>query len=516
MARFTSILFPQDGTPKSVEAAPGCFRDLHLDEIIAAVTAGSPDDHVDRFFYVPLHEVSIVEHRHQVFRDLECDEIRQPILNFVDGMRTMRGRLHQAKHLRHLLQRQGWFIYAVQTFCETVALLRGDLARIELTSPGLRDFTRYVVEFVESDAFQSLVSDTQAVQTELHQVHYTVHIQGLRVHVEKYKDQTDYSDGAAATFKKFVTELSKNYHVSLDDHADIDHVEEQILECVAELYPDAFALLDGFCRRHEHFVEPAIAQFDHEIRFYLNYLAFIDRFTTAGLNFSYPEVTTEPGVLSADETFDLALAIKSSDNAKSSDSAQSLVRNHFHLSGPGRILVVTGPNQGGKTTFARTIGQCAYLASLGCPIPAKRAKFTLPDQIYTHFERQEAPSTLHGKLEDELIRIHDVLSRATATSIIIMNESFSSTTASDALLIGTEILKRIIELRCIAVYVTFLDELASVDQACVSMVGEVAPHDPAQRTFKFTRRPADGLAYASALANKYGLNHDVVRRRITS
>ena len=145
-----------------------------------------------------------------------------------------------------------------------------------------------------------------------------------------------------------------------------------------------------------------------------------------------------------------------------------------------------------------------------------RAKLTLPDQIYTHFERQETLSTLHGKLEDELVRIHDILSRATAASLIIMNESFSSTTVNDALLIGTEILKRIIKLRCIAIYVSFLDELASLDQACVSMVGEVAPDDPSQRTFKFTRRPADGLAYAAALADKYGLSHDILRRRISS
>ena len=507
MARFTSILFPNGGAPKGAEAAPDCFADLHLDEIIAAVTAGHPT-HVDRFFHVPLHDVSTVEYRHQVFRDLECDQTRQAILNFATGMQTMRHRLQHAKQLSNPLQRHGWFIYAVQTFCDTVALLRNELADVELTSPGLRDFDHYVAEYVESDTFRNLVRESAAVQTELRGVRYTVHVQDLRVHVEKYEGQTDYSAAVVATFDRFAAEAGKDYHVSLKDRADMNHVDEQILECVAKLYPDAFALLDGFCRRNAGFVEPTIARFDHEISFYLSYLAFVRRLTTAGLAFDYPEVTTEPGALSADDAFDLALAIKSD------DAGQSLVSNGFRLSGSERIFVVTGPNQGGKTTFARTIGQCAYLASLGCSVPARRARFTLADHIYTHFDRQENLSTLHGKLEDELIRIHDVLSRATATSIIIMNESFSSTTVSDALMIGAEILERIIQLRCIAVYVTFLDELASLGEACVSMVGEVATDSPTQRTFHFTRRPADGLAYAAALADKYGLNYDVLRRRI--
>jgi DNA mismatch repair ATPase MutS len=193
-----------------------------------------------------------------------------------------------------------------------------------------------------------------------------------------------------------------------------------------------------------------------------------------------------------------------------------LVGNAFHLSGPERVLVVTGPNQGGKTTFARTIGQCAYLASLGCPVPAKRAVFTLPDAIYTHFDRQETLSNPHGKLHEELVRIRDILSQATAASLIIMNESFSSTTVSDALQIGTDIIRRIIKRDSTAIYVSFLDELACVDPACVSMVGEVAADDPTRRTFIFTRRPADGLAYAAALATKYGLTYDILRQRITS
>jgi DNA mismatch repair protein MutS len=92
----------------------------------------------------------------------------------------------------------------------------------------------------------------------------------------------------------------------------------------------------------------------------------------------------------------------------------------------------------------------------------------------------------------------------------------SSTTVSDAQLIGTDIIKRIIKQNSTAVYVTFLNELARVDPACVSMVAEVAADDPTRRTFTVTRRPADGLAYAAALADKYGLNYETLRQRITS
>ena len=97
-----------------------------------------------------------------------------------------------------------------------------------------------------------------------------------------------------------------------------------------------------------------------------------------------------------------------------------------------------------------------------------------------------------------------------------MNESFGSTTLRDAIVVGTEVMKHIIALDALCVFVTFVDELASLGDSTVSMMSTVVPDDPAVRTFKVIRKPADGLAYAAALADKYGLTTASLRRRISS
>jgi DNA mismatch repair ATPase MutS len=290
----------------------------------------------------------------------------------------------------------------------------------------------------------------------------------------------------------------------------MNHVEAGVLDLVAKLHPEVFAKLDRYCAARSGYLDDTVARFDREIQFYLGYLGHIRPLQAAGLPFCYPEVSAEPGQVRALDTFDLALA------GKLAREGARVVTNDFSLGAGERVLVVTGPNQGGKTTLARAFGQLHHLARLGCPVPGRDVALHCCDELFTHFEKEEDLSTLSGKLQDDLLRFRDILGRATVSSVIVMNETFTSTTLDDALFLGRQMLAKILGIGARCVCVTFLDELASVDAACVSMVATVAPDNPAERTYKVVRKPADGLAYAAALAAKYGLTYGQLKGRLAS
>jgi hypothetical protein len=510
---FISVLF-REPTGTDERAEPSFFSDLNLDQVFSQVAAGRDEYDLAPFFRIPLGDRAGVEYRHEVFRDLEDPATSNAIAEFAKRMRTVREDLVQSRKLRYRLQKQSWFLGAARGYCAAVralaaALPEAGLPEASLSSRGLTAFREYLSDYAGSAAFAWLAAEADEVARALDGVRYCVNIRGNRVTVTRYEGEADFSADVVATFARFARGAAKDYRSGFRSWHEMNHVEEWIADRVAQLFPDVFSALAGFCERHADFLDDTVRAFDQQIQFYLTYLDFTAPMKAAGLEFCYPRVSAHDKETEAEAAFDLALAAKLSPHSR-------VITNDFRLSGPERIFVVTGPNHGGKTTFARMFGQLHYLASLGYPVPARRARLFLPDQIFTHFEREEDLATLRGKLEDELVRIRDVLGTATGRSLLVMNESFASTTLRDATFIGERVLETMTGLGLLGVYVTFVDELASLNAACVSMVGTVVPDNPAERTFKIVRKPADGLAYATAIARKYGLTYPQLKVRLAS
>ncbi|HVV92527.1 MAG TPA: DNA mismatch repair protein MutS [Hyphomicrobiales bacterium] len=506
---FGSILFPEGAqeVPERREQ-PDFFVDLALDQIVGTVTAGWEEYDLKPIFHTAPQDATVVAHRHAVMADLEEADIMAAVTAFSQAMRESRAGVAETTKMHYRHQREASFLDAVRLYCAGLRALAAALKELPIRSPGLRSFHEYLAAHLASPALAQLSDGADDLKRDLAAVRYTVLIRDGGFRVSQFEDEDDYGDEVRRTFEKFKQKDAAAYTFKFPEFAEINHIEAEVLKGVAILNPALFQRLDDYCERHAAFIDPVIGRFDREINFYISYLKFIGKFRERSLNFCYPRLALGDKTVSARESFDLALA------HRLIEADLPVVCNDFHLDGAERIFVVSGPNQGGKTTFARTFGQMHYLASLGCPVPGRAARLLLYDRLFTHFEKEEALSTLRGKLHDDLVRIHGILEEVSPRSIVILNEIFNSTALQDAIFLARKILDRIVRLDCLCVCVTFMDELASLGPQTVSVASTVVPGNPAERTFKIVRKPADGLAYALSLAEKYRLTHDSLKERL--
>ncbi len=510
---FRSLLFPTGSDRAAKAASEDSLHDLALDQIVERLVTGAGDQDLVAVFRSPLQGEEEVRYRQAVFLDLEQRSIRSVVTAFADALRVSGDyqRSAAACHDRH--QSARLHLTAVQRYVAGVLAFVHDLREaLEGTpaegSSALRGFLDHVRhEVVASAVFQRLQSESERLEELWGSVRYDVLLRGSRVTVALFDDEPDLSASVAAAFERFRQGAVRDYRVK-EIGPIFDHVQGWILEFVAGLFPALFTDLHAFQIESASFADPVATRFAHELHFYLTYLDYLGPLRDAGLPVCYPTVSATDKAFHALDTFDLALA-------RTLVAKQtSVVTNDLRLSGAERILVISGPNQGGKSTTARTFGQLHHLAAVGCPVPGREARLFLPDRVLTHFEREEQLDNLEGRLGNEVHRIHDLLEEATPRSVIVLNEIFTSTALQDARLLTGEVLQRISDLDALCVCVTFIDELSRMNEKTVSMVSTIDPNDPAVRTFRVERRHADGRAYALALAGKHELTFDTVVQRI--
>jgi hypothetical protein len=130
-----------------------------------------------------------------------------------------------------------------------------------------------------------------------------------------------------------------------------------------------------------------------------------------------------------------------------------------------RLLVVTGANEGGKSTFLRSLGAAQLMLEAGMFVTAERFRGSVSSGVFTHFKREEDVSLRSGKLDEELRRMSEIAGAIRPHGLLLCNESFASTNEAEGSEIARQVVQALVEDRIRVAYVTHMYELARSFQA---------------------------------------------------
>lgn len=200
-----------------------------------------------------------------------------------------------------------------------------------------------------------------------------------------------------------------------------------------------------------------------------------------------------------------------------------IVSNDFSFDNDARIYVLTGPNRGGKSVITCAVGLAQAMTQLGLRVPAVTCEISPVDGIFTHFPQGADDTIDKGRLGEECARLREIFDSLTEDSLVLLDESLSSTGAYEASYIGEEILAGFGLARCRCVFSTHLHELAAavpkINERTTSAGGVridtlVAGIEEGRRSFRIYRMKPDGKSYARDIADKYGLSLEDITTRL--
>ncbi len=134
---------------------------------------------------------------------------------------------------------------------------------------------------------------------------------------------------------------------------------------------------------------------------------------------------------------------------------EQVVGNDLAADGKG-LVVITGANQGGKSTFLRSVGQAQLMMQSGMFVAAEAFRANVCDGLYTHYRREEDASMVSGKLDEELARMSEIVDQMTPNSVVLLNESFAATNEREGSEIARQIVCALVEAGVKVFFVTHL------------------------------------------------------------
>ncbi len=246
-----------------------------------------------------------------------------------------------------------------------------------------------------------------------------------------------------------------------------------------------------------------------EIEFFVRGTELLRKLTERGCALCRPEILPMgERAYTAAGLYNPAVALK---------SEGEIITNELVFDENATIYVLTGPNRGGKSVITCACGLAQVMAQLGMFVCADSLSLSPVDAIFTHFPTGAEDTIDKGRLGEECDRLRDIFDCITPCSLILMDESFSSTGAFEAAYIAAEVLRAISYMTCRCIFSTHLHQLVTEIEMINTDAREngyaiidtlVAGIETGRRSFKIRRQKPDGKSYARDIAVKYGISYD--------
>jgi len=529
---FISLLW-QDAAAKERHTDPrnrpdvrdSVCRELGLTGLLG-LRDGSP---VDFFTFEP----AVIAYREATFDDLlSIPELGKtlsdvvPLLSDITELRRLDRDLGSSSGESYL-----YSITEIELYIAVIDLLHKGLSpvREKITSPAFKTLSSFISEYVESEYYRDLNERLKRLSSRVREIRsITV---GVNLDAELRPSDAGVISVNAEPFRSEKV-LDKILRLSFRNDAmttiaaltpfgkgQSDNRREALIGAFNAAIEDVFRSSVKSWRNivGEYVIENTdfILRLLPEIEFVTRATALMKRLSDRGYPVVVPTISPmESKDFSAVGLYnpDVALRIK-----------EEIVANDLSFDENARIYVLTGPNRGGKSVVTCALGLAQAMAQLGLRVPAKSAVISPVDGIYTHFPEGADDTIDKGRLGEECARLREIFDSVTGNSMVLLDESLSSTGAYEASYIGQEILCGFGVARCRGIFSTHLHELAAAVPEVNEKIREaggvpvdtlVAGIEEGRRSFKIVRAKPDGKSYARDIANKYGLSLSDIEKRL--
>ncbi len=277
-------------------------------------------------------------------------------------------------------------------------------------------------------------------------------------------------------------------------------LKPRMINALAVLYPDIFKLLHDFYEEFSSFYDESITGYHSELNFYLEVYAILEKVKAAGMPVCIPAVSQTKRVW-VKNARDISLLAK---------NVTDIVANDISFTEEEPFYYLTGANGGGKTTYLRSVGITLIMFLSGCPLVCDEAEIYPLRCVFTHFPRDERFDG-EGRFADEENRVSEILSAQAGDSLVLLNETYSTTSEETAVELTNKLASTLYDSGSFGIYITHQH---GVDQTRIPFLSVIIDENDAnRRTYRIARRRGASGSFAYDVLKKYALTADALKER---